>query len=360
MNAPVPSPTRTPVPEESRLNDFLGAAVGDLGAAISASLMLVGDRLGLYKALAEAPSTPSELAALSGTNERYVQEWLGNQAAGGYIQYDAASGRYWMDAAQKLCLADPAGPVDLPGAYEIVEATFHALDRTVQNFRTGEGMEWGEHHQCLFHGCERFFRAGYNAHLVGEWLPALDGVVEKLAAGARVADVGCGHGASTVLLAKAFPKSEFVGYDYHDDSIRVATERAAASGATNARFEVADATGYPGKDFDLIAFFDCLHDMADPVGAASHARKALKPDGNVLLVEPFAGDKVEDNLNPVGRVYYGASSQICVPVSLARKGPALGAQAGEARLGEIMRDAGFSRFRRATQTPFNLVLEARP
>ena len=222
-------------------------------------------------------------------------------------------------------------------------------------------MEWGEHHPCLFHGTERFFRAGYHAHLLGEWLPALDGVVEKLAHNAKVADVGCGHGASTVLMAQAYPSSQFIGYDYHPESIRIASERAAAAGATNARFEVADAVGYADRDFDLIAFFDCLHDMGDPAGAARHARQALKPDGHCLLVEPFAGDKVEENLNPVGRVYYGASSQICVPVSLARHGPALGAQAGEARLRAIMVDeGGFGRFRRATETPFNLVLEARP
>ncbi len=354
MNAP------SPTLDEARLNAFLGTAVGDLGAAISASLILVGDRLGLYKALADAPATPQELADRTGTHERYVREWLGNQAAGGYVGYDPVSGRYSMDAAQKLCLADPRGPADLPGAYNIIEAAFHALDRTLDNFRTGRGMEWGEHHACLFHGTERFFRAGYNAHLVGEWLPALDGVVARLEAGAKVADIGCGHGASTVLLARAFPKSQFIGYDYHDASIRVARERAAAVGAGNLRFEVADAIGYAEKEFDLIAFFDCLHDMGNPLGAARHARQALKPDGHVMLVEPFAGDRVEDNLNPVGRVYYGASSQICVPVSLARKGPALGAQAGEARLGAILHDAGFTRFRRATQTPFNLVLEARP
>lgn len=352
--------SQAPTLDADRLNTFLGTAVGDLGAAMSASLMLVGDRLGLYKALADDPATPAELAARTGTHERYVREWLGNQAAGGYVQYDPASGCYSMDAAQSMCLADPDGPVDLPGAYNIIEATFHALDRTIDNFRSGNGMEWGEHHACLFHGTERFFRAGYNAHLLGEWLPALDGALDKLTRGGKVADIGCGHGASTLLMAKAYPHSEFVGYDYHDASIRVAGEHANAGGIDNARFEVADATGYGERDFDLIAFFDCLHDMADPLGAARHARQALKPDGHVLLVEPFAGDKVEDNLNPVGRVYYGASSQICVPVSLARKGPALGAQAGEARLGAILREAGFTRFRRAAQTPFNLVLEARP
>ncbi|TKR32868.1 class I SAM-dependent methyltransferase [Luteimonas gilva] len=346
--------------DENRLNEFLGKAVADLGAAISASLMLVGDRLGLYKALAKQAANPAELAEGTGTSERYIREWLGNQAAGGYVQYDAASGRYSLSPEQALCLADPAGPVDLPGAYNFVEAAFHALDRTTENFRSGHGMEWGEHHPCLFQGTERFFRAGYNAHLVTEWLPALDGAFAKLERGAKVADVGCGHGASTVLMARTFPNSEFVGYDYHPDSIRVAAERAAAAGIGNARFEVADATSYAEGDFDLIAFFDCLHDMADPAGAAKHARQALKPDGHCLLVEPFAGDKVEDNLNPVGRVYYGASSQICVPVSLARKGPALGAQAGEARLRGVMEEAGYARFRRAAQTPFNLVLEARP
>lgn len=346
---------------EAKLNEFLGKAVGDLGAAISASLILVGDRLGLYKTLASADATPAELAERTGTQERYVREWLGNQAAGGYVAYDPASDRYSLDEAQALCLADPNGPVDLPGAYNIVEDTFHSLERTLQNFRSGGGMEWGEHHACLFHGTERFFRAGYHAHLLGEWLPALDGVVAKLESHGKVADIGCGHGASTVLMARALPASQFIGYDYHSDSIRVASERAAAAGVDNARFEVADATGYADRDFDLIAFFDCLHDMADPGGAARHARQALRSDGHCLLVEPFAGDKVEDNLNPVGRVYYGASSQICVPVSLARQGPALGAQAGEARLRKVMvEEGGFGSFRRATETPFNLVLEARP
>lgn len=346
--------------DETRLNTFLGHAVGDLGAAISATLILAGDRLGLYRALADSPATPAELATRTGTHERYIREWLGNQAAGGYVEYDGDSGRYQLSPEQALCLANPDSPVDLAGAYYIVEAVFHALDRTVANFRSGAGMEWGDHHSCLFHGTERFFRAGYNAHLISEWLPALDGVVDKLRQGGKVADVGCGHGASTVLMAQAFPRSQFIGYDYHADSVRVANERAEQAGLTNVRFEAADASSYPDRDFDLIAFFDCLHDMGDPEGAANHARRALKADGHCLLVEPFAGDKVEDNLNPVGRVYYGASSQICVPVSLARQGPALGAQAGEARLGAVMRAGGFKQFRRATQTPFNLVFEARP
>ena len=346
--------------DEHRLNEFLGHAVGDLGAAISATLMLVGDRLGLYRALADAPATPAELAQRTHTHERYIREWLGNQAAGGYVSFDAANGRYSLDEAQALCLANPDSPVDLAGAYYIVEAAFHALERTTENFRSGHGMEWGEHHACLFHGTERFFRAGYHAHLLAEWLPALDGAVEKLERGALVADVGCGHGASTVLMAKAFPHSQFVGYDYHADSIRTASERAQASGVRNARFEVADAVSYGEESLDLVTFFDCLHDMGDPIGAARHAHDALKPDGHCLLVEPFAGDHVQDNLNPVGRVYYGASSQICVPVSLARHGPALGAQAGQARLHQVMAEGGFRRFRRAAQTPFNLVLEARP
>jgi len=347
--------------DEAKLNQFLGKALGDLGAAISSTLVLVGDRLGLYKALAQSPADSRELARRTGTNERYVREWLNNQAAGGYVEYDASSGYYSMTDEQKLCLADPNGPVDLPGAQFIIEAVFHALERTTENFRSGKGMEWGEHHACLFHGTERFFRAGYNANLLGGWLPALDGVVDKLKRGALTADIGCGHGASTILMAKAYPQSTFIGYDYHAPSIDTARERAKEAGVHNARFEVADAVSYKDKDFDLIAFFDCLHDMADPAGAAKHARQALKSDGNCMIVEPFANDTPQANHNPVGRMMYGASAQICVPVSLARNGPALGAQAGEARLRQVVVDqGGFSKFRRATETPFNLVLEARP
>jgi SAM-dependent methyltransferase len=345
--------------DQDKLNAFLGKAVGDLGAAMSAVLMSIGDELGYYKALAESALTSNELAAKTGTHERYVREWLGNQVAGGYVQFDASQGKYSLSAEQALCLADPSGPVDLPGAYLVVQDLFHVRERALQNFRTGAGMEWGEHHRCLFHGTERFFRAGYNAHLVNEWLPTLTGVVAKLEQGGRAADVGCGHGASTILLARKFPKSEFVGYDYHEPSIEMARKRAAEAGTANARFEVADASSYTGNNFDLIAFFDCLHDMGDPAGAARHAYTALNPEGVCMLVEPMAGDSLADNANPVGRVYYGASSLICVPVSLARNGPALGAQAGEKRLRDIMTGAGFTQFRRATETPFNLVLEAR-
>jgi SAM-dependent methyltransferase len=343
-----------------KLQAFLGKAIGDFGAAVSAVLMLIGDELGLYRELAKGKLTPAELAQRTGTNERYVREWLGNQAAGGYVDYDAKSDSYFLNEEQALCLTDPKGPVDLPGAYMLVQDLFHVRARAVENFRTGRGMEWGEHHQCLFHGTERFFRASYNANLLDSWLPALDGVVEKLKRGGRGADVGCGHGASTILMAKAFPNAEFIGYDYHSPSVEVARERAQASNVRNARFEVADAVSYAERDLDFIAFFDCLHDMADPVGAARHARQALKADGNCMIVEPFAGDKVEDNLNPIGRAFYGASSLVCVPVSLARNGPALGAQAGEKRLHDVVTSAGFSRFRRATETPFNMVLEARP
>jgi SAM-dependent methyltransferase len=346
---------------ESKLNEFLGKAVSDLGAAISAALVLVGDRLGLYRELAKGPLSSTQLAQKTGTNERYVREWLGNQGAGGYVQFDAETSQWSLNPEQAACLADPNGPVDIPGAYNIVEATFHALSRTLENFKTGKGMEWGEHHACLFHGTERFFRAGYNANLITTWLPALDGVVENLQGSAKVADVGCGHGASTILMAKTYPNSSFIGYDYHADSIRTARERAAAAGITNAQFEVADAVSYSAKGFALIAFFDCLPDMGDPVGVARHARQAVKKDGTAMIVEPFANENVEDNLNPVGRVMYGASSQICVPVSLARNGPALGAQAGERRLREVVvGGGGFGRFRRASETPFNLVLEARP
>ncbi|WP_137144848.1 class I SAM-dependent methyltransferase [Mycolicibacterium sp. CR10] len=344
-----------------RLEAFLGKAVADLGAAASAVLVSIGDELGLYSALARQPLSARELSQETGTSERYIREWLANQAASGYVDFDPADDKYYLNDEQSACLAGADGPADLPGAYQIIRDLFAVRDRAVENFRSGDGMEWGEHHPCLFDGTERFFRAGYHANLLSSWLPALDGVVEKLNGGGRAADVGCGHGASTLLMAQAFPNSQFVGIDYHGPSIDTARVRAAAAGVENATFEVADAVSYGGHDFDLVAFFDCLHDMADPGGAARHAREALKSDGHCLLVEPFANDDVADNLNPVGRLFYAASSLVCVPVSLARRGPALGAQAGERRLREVMvDDGGFARFRRATETPFNLVFEARP
>jgi SAM-dependent methyltransferase len=280
--------------DENKLHDFLGRALVDLGGAVNAVLMSIGDELGLYKSLAKGPQTPAELARDTGTNERYIREWLNCQAAGGYVTYEKSTGKYSLSKEQELCLANPNGPVDLPGASLLAQDLFHVRDRALENFRTGKGMEWGEHHPCLFHGTERFFRAGYNANLVASWIPALDGVEAKLKEGALAADVGCGHGASTILLAKAFPNSDFVGYDYHPPSVETARQRSKDAGVTNARFQVADATGYEGKDFDLIAFFDCLHDLADPGGAARHARAALKTDGICMLVEPFAGDRVEE------------------------------------------------------------------
>ena len=341
--------------------NFLDRALVDLGGAVNAALMSIGDELGLYKALAKGPQSSTELARNTNTHERYIREWLNCQAAGGYVNFDKASAKYSLSEEQELCLANPAGPVDLPGAALLAADFFHIRERAVENFRTGKGMEWGEHHPCLFCGTERFFRAGYNSHLLSSWIPALEGVEAKLRSGGKAADVGCGHGASTILLAKAFPKSEFVGYDYHPPSIETAAQRAKDAGVVNARFEVADAAGYREQGFDFITFFDCLHDMGDPGGTARHARGALKSDGTCMLVEPFAGDDVADNLNPLGRLSYGASCLICVPVSLARNGPALGAQAGERRLREIMVDqAGFSKMRRAAETPFNIVLEATP
>jgi 2-polyprenyl-3-methyl-5-hydroxy-6-metoxy-1,4-benzoquinol methylase len=289
--------------DENKLQEFLGKALVDLGGAVNAVLMSVGDELGLYKALAKGPLSSDELARSTGTNERYIREWLNCQAAGGYVMFDKETGNYSLSEEQELCLANPNGPVDLPGAALLMQDLYYVRERAVENFRSGKGMEWGEHHPCLFHGTERFFRAGYNANLLSSWIPALDGVEFKLRNGAKVADVGCGHGASAILMAQAFPNSEFVGYDYHEPSIETATQRAKDAGVTNARFETSDATSYDEGEFDLIAFFDCLHDMADPVGAAQHARGALKSDGTCMLVEPFAGDNVADNLNPVGRLY---------------------------------------------------------
>lgn len=349
--------------DETRLHEFLGRMVGDLGAAANAPLMLIGDRLGLYKAIAESgPLTSADLAERTGTAERFVREWLGAQAAAGYVTYDPAADAYAMPPEQAMVFADEDSPVYLAGLFESLYAMMVAEPKIREAFRTGEGVGWHEHHPCLFSGTERFFRTGYRAHLVQDWLPALDGVVEKLARGALVADIGCGHGASTIIMAQAFPDSRFNGSDYHDASIERAREAAADAGvADRVQFEVASAAAYHGSGYDLVTTFDCLHDMGDPVGAARHVRETLAPDGTWLIVEPFAGDALAENLNPVGKLYYAASTMLCTPASLSQEvGLGLGAQAGEARLREVVTQGGFSRFRRATETPFNLILEARP
>jgi 2-polyprenyl-3-methyl-5-hydroxy-6-metoxy-1,4-benzoquinol methylase len=349
--------------DENKLNEFMGKVVGDVGAAMSAALVVVGDRLGLYKAMAASgPVKPADLAAATGTKERYVREWLNSQSCGGYVTYDAKTGTYALPPEQAFALAEDLSPASAPGVFSIARAMWDAIDKTMENFKTGGGLAWGDQHPCLFEGTERFFRAGYIGNLVGGWLPALEGVKEKLERGATVADVGCGLGASTLLMAKAFPRSRFRGFDSHAGSIDLARQRARDAGVGDrVTFEVAKSTDYPGHDYDLVACFDCLHDMEDPVGAARHARKTVARDGTWMIVEPFAEDRPEENHNPVGRVFYSASTMLCVPHSLAHGGPALGAQAGEARLRSvIVEGGGFSRFRRATQTPFNLVLEARP
>jgi len=348
--------------DENKLGEFMNKVVGDVGAAMSGALVLLGDRLGLYKAMAAlGPTTAAELAARTETTERYVAEWLNAQAAGGYVTYDATNGRYTLPPEQAFALAEEQSPVFCPGLFQVTKAIWDADQKIAQNFRSGGGTVWGDHHHCLFEGTERFFRSGYIGNLVGAWLPALEGMKGKLEAGARVADVGCGLGASTILMAKAFPKSRFWGFDSHAPSVALATKRAREAGVDDrVEFGVAKSTDYPGKDYDLIAHFDCLHDMEDPLGASKHARTTVARDGTWMIVEPFAGDRPEQNHNPVGRVFYSASTMLCVPHSLSLGGPALGAQAGEARLRDVVTRGGFSRFRRATETPFNLVLEARP
>jgi SAM-dependent methyltransferase len=348
--------------DETRLQTFLGKMLGDMGAAYSAPLVLIGDRLGLYRAMAGAgPLTPRELAERTGTDERYIREWLCAQAASGYAEYDPETGRYLLPDEQALVLAQENSPVFMAGAFEVLAAAFRDEAKVAAAFRSGRGVGWEEHDACLFSGTERFFRTSYQAHLIADWIPALDGAEPRLRAGARVADVGCGHGASTILMAQAYPRSSFWGFDYHEPSVERARRAALEAGVSDrVHFEVAAAKDYPGRDYDLIAFFDCLHDLGDPVGAAAHVRETLAPNGVWMIVEPYADDRVENNLNPVGRVYYSASTMFCTPASRAQEvGLALGAQAGEARLREVVRQGGFTRFRRATQTPFNLVLEAR-
>lgn len=347
---------------EDRLNQFMGKVVGEMGAAMNAALVIVGEQLGLYKAMASAgPLTPAQLAERTHTDARYVREWLCAQAAGGFVEYDAGAGTFTLPDEQALALAMEDSPAYIPGAFQIISSVVKDTPKLVEAFRTGEGVGWDEHDASLFEGTERFFRPNYAAHLVGEWLPALDAVEAKLRAGARVADVGCGHGASTVLMAEAYPRSTFVGFDYHGPSIGTARRSASRRKLSNASFQVATAKDFHGEPYDLVACFDSLHDMGDPAGAAAHVKEMLKPDGTWMIVEPFAHDQVEKNLNPVGRVFYCASTMICTPASRAQEvGACLGAQAGEARTRAVATEAGFRTFRRATETPFNVVYEARP
>ena len=347
----------------AKLEQFVFRAVEEVGATLNAALVVMGDRLGLYRALAGAGGlTPVELARRSGVSERYVREWLNAQAAGRYVEYDPADDTYTLPPEQAIALTQEDSPAFLPGFFQTALGTVIDSPHVVEKARSGEGFGWHEHNHDVFEGVERFFRPGYNANLVPAWLPALDGVVSKLEAGARVADIGCGHGASTILMAQAFPNSTFVGSDYHQGSIETARTRAEEAGvAERVSFEAVAAADHPGDKYDLVTMFDCLHDMGDPVGAARRVRRLLDDDGTWMIVEPMAGDRIEDNLNPVGRVYYGFSTFLCTPASLSQEvGLALGAQAGEARIRDVVSAGGFSRFRRAAETPFNLVFEARP
>jgi 2-polyprenyl-3-methyl-5-hydroxy-6-metoxy-1,4-benzoquinol methylase len=349
-------------PDQDKLNAFLGRMVGDLGSAATGALVCLGDRLGLFKAMQDGDKmTAAELAQRTGTHERYVREWLAAQAAAGYVEYDAGTDRFHLNPEQATVFADEDSPAFMAGAFDVLASLWLDEPKVAEAFQTGKGLAWHDHSACLFRGTERFFRPGYNANLVSSWLPALDGVIEKLESGARVADVGCGHGASTVVMARAFPNSHFTGFDYHPASVEWARNAAEDAGvAANTSFEVAQAKTYPGT-YDLVAFFDCLHDMGDPVGASTHVRETLASDGTWMIVEPFAHDNLSDNLNPVGRVYYAASTMICTPASLAQEvGLGLGAQAGELKLRQVVSAGGFTRFRRAAETPFNMVLEARP
>lgn len=349
--------------DEQKLEAFMGQFVQDLGAALSVATVAIGDKLGLYKAMADGtPVSPGELAERTDTDERYVREWLSSQAASGYVTYDAASERFALPPEQAMALAQDNSPAFIPGAFQVAAGLIKDEPQISEAFRSGEGVGWHQHDHDLFCGTERFFRPGYIANLVSSWIPSLEGVHDKLAAGGLVADVGCGHGASTLILAEAYPQSEFVGFDYHLESIEHARTVARDAGLEDrVSFEVAAAKDFPGSDYDLVAMFDCLHDMGDPVGAAQHVLRTLREDGTWLIVEPFAHDRLEDNLNPVGRIFYSASTMVCTPASRDQEvGLALGAQAGEERLRKVVSDGGFTRFRRAAETPFNLVLEARP
>ncbi|HYH57932.1 MAG TPA: class I SAM-dependent methyltransferase [Thermoleophilaceae bacterium] len=347
--------------DEARLEEFVGRVVTDMSAAMSAPLTLLGVKLGLYEGMKGAgPLSSAEVAEKAGCDERLVREWLANQVAGGYVEYDAEGDRYELPAEHAMVFAEPDSPVYLMGGFDIMASVWADEEKFVEAFRTGGGMGWHEHDHRLFHGTEKFFRPGYQAHLTAEWIPALDGVEGRLQEGIRVADVGCGHGASTVIMAREYPNSEFVGFDYHDESIARARELAEAEGlGDRVSFEVASAQDFPGK-FDLVCNFDCLHDMGDPVGAAKHTAEALNPGGTYFIVEPNGGDNLTDNVNPVGRMFYGASTLICTPASQSQDvGLALGAQAGFERLSEVLKEGGFAQVRKATETPFNIILEAR-
>jgi SAM-dependent methyltransferase len=354
----------TPVQiDGDKLMAFVFRAVGEVGSTLNAALVVMGDRLGYYRCLAgSGPITAAELAERTGTSEHYAREWLHAQAAGGIVEYAPASGRFTLPPEHAVALSDQSSPAYLPGLFQLALGTMHHAPQTIEAARSGAGVGWHEHNADVHEGCERFFRPGYNASLVAGWLPALDGVVEKLERGARVADVGCGHGSSTVLMARAFPRSTFTGSDYHPESIATASARAAEAGVGDRTlFEVAPATAFGGAGYDLVTTFDALHDMGDPVGAARHVRESLADDGTWMVVEPMAGDRVEDNLNPVGRVYYSFSTLLCTPGSLSQDvGLALGTQAGPARIRDVTTAGGFSRFRQVAETPFNLVYEVRP
>jgi SAM-dependent methyltransferase len=353
---------QAPALDMNKLNAFIGQFVTDLGASVHAGMVVIGEKLGLYKALATGPMSSAELASRTQTDERYLREWLASQAAGGYITYDEHTNRFGLSVEQEFTLANEDSPAYLPGAFEFAVGSLAAVPRIADSFRNGAGMGWHEHVDDVFHGCEKFFRPGYAANLVSSWIPSLHGVKEKLEAGARVADVGCGKGASTLLMAKAFPKSKFFGFDYHDKSIQAARQSARRQKLSeHVTFQVSKAKEFPGKDYDFVTVFDCLHDMGDPIGAAAHVRQSVARDGTWMIVEPFANDQLKDNLNPVGRVYYSFSTLLCTPCSRSQEvGLCLGAQAGEKRIREVVTAAGFSRFRRAAETPFNIAYEARP
>ena len=362
QNVNIPQQGARPI-DPDKLMAFVFKAVDEVGATLNTALVVMGDALGYYRAMADGrPTTPAELAERTTTSEHYTREWLAAQAAGGYVTYDAASGRFTLPAEQAAALTDESSPAYLPGFFQIAHGTVRDAPQLLAAARDGDGVGWHAHNEDVHIGCERFFRTMYNGHLVTEWLPALDGVVDKLTAGASVADVGCGHGASTILMARTYPRSTFVGSDYHRGSIEIARTRADQAGVGDrVSFEVAPASSFSGSDYDLVTMFDCLHDMGDPVGAARHVRQAIAPDGTWMIVEPMAGDRVEDNLNPIGRAFYGFSTLLCTPSSLSQEvGLALGTQAGPARIRDVATAGGFNRFRAAAATPFNNVLEVRP